>query len=121
VRQPRRRCLRLPEGFRANRPDADGAHVSYSFASGYKARVPETGKEVRKLLSAPANLHQADVSIDWDQVKRVAAIDSAKWTTSRDRYGRLARTWNWPEGVLELSTRAGANRCSGLFASSTCR
>jgi len=100
----------------------DGSHVSYSVGSSYRAaRVPEAGKEVRKLLSkAQADLlRAAGVSIDWERVTRVAAIDSTKWTTSaQSPYGKLAlELWKWPGGaILELSSRAGAKSAEAAYA-----
>jgi hypothetical protein len=100
----------------------ESAHVSFSVDSNYKtARAPRTGDEVRKLLSATQGdlLRKAGVSIDWGRIKRVAVIDSMKWTTSaRSPYGKLAlELWKWPEGeILELSKRAGAEADAAAYS-----
>jgi len=100
----------------------DGAHVSYSVGSSRKlVRVPETGNEVRKLLSTAQGdlLRKAGVSVDWVRVKRVAAIDSTKWATSaQSPFGRLAlELWKWPDGeILELSARAGSQAGAAAYS-----
>jgi hypothetical protein len=127
VRQPdgdeQIRPSRLPETIPCEIDQTrDGSHVSYSVGSSYKAvRVPDTGKEIRKLLSkAQADLLRAvGVSIDWERVTHVAAIDSTKWTTSaQSPYGKLAlELWTWPEGaILELSARAGAKSAEAAYS-----
>jgi hypothetical protein len=99
----------------------EGAHVSYSVGAGLTAvPAPETGNEVRKLLSAAQNnlLRKAGVSIAWDRVKRVAEIDATKWTTSsRSSLGRLVlERWKWPEGeILELSAKARAEAGAAAY------
>jgi hypothetical protein len=83
--------------------------------------VPETGKEVRTLLSTAQGdlLRKAGVSIDWVRVKRVAAIESTKWATSaQSPFGRLAlELWKWPDGeILELSARAGSQAGAAAYS-----
>ncbi len=122
VRQPDGDDTSRLEGFPCEIDQTrEGAQVSYSVDKSYKARTPETGNEVRKLLSAAQSnlLRKAGVSIDWDRVKRVAAIDSTKWTTSaKSPDGRLSlERWKWSDGeILELSARAGAQAGAAAYS-----
>jgi len=127
VRQPERQEQGHPERLHGRFPceidqTRDGGHVSYSVGNSVKSgKVPETGKDVRKLLSSAQArlLREAGASIDWERVKRVAAIDSTKWTTSaQSPNGKLAlELWNWPEGaILELSARAGAESAAAAYS-----
>jgi hypothetical protein len=87
------------------------ANTSYAVARKYKAaKVSETGDNIFNLLSASQIklLHEAQVSIDWERVKRIANINSTKWkTTSQSPFGELAlELWEWPVGkILELSAK----------------
>jgi hypothetical protein len=101
-----------------------GEDISYSVGRKYKPRrVPETGEEIPRILSAQQEtlLHEAGVTIDWSQVKRLAHIKLTKWESATDRsFGKLTlELWESPGGnILELSTKvapgAGASKYAEL-------
>ena len=88
-----------------------GVDTSYAVTRKYQAtRVPEIGNDIYSLLSASQIklLHEAQVSIDWARVMRIANINSTKWeTTAQSPSGKLAlELWEWPAGkILELSAK----------------
>ena len=98
-----------------------GAQVSYSVGRSYKAaQAPQTGDDIRKLLSAAQRelLRRAGVSVAWDRVRRVASIESSSWRSSaRSPFGKLAlELWQWPQGeILELSAKAGADAGTAAY------
>jgi hypothetical protein len=103
----------------------DGVEVkSFSVQRGYvDAKVPETGTEVFRLLSAGQKklLEDSKVTIDWRRVQRIADIQSTSWkTNAKPDLGKLSvEFWEWPGGsVLEVSTKvapaAGQSTYSGL-------
>ena len=88
--------------------------LSYSIENSYaRPRIPETGNDVSRLLSAGQEklLQEAQVSIDWSRVKRIADIKSTDWKTKHQPHfqKKLAlELWEWPTGKsLELSTTVG--------------
>jgi hypothetical protein len=89
-----------------------GAITSYAVRRSYKAAgALEIGSEIFSAFSASQQklLHDAGVSIDWAQVKRIAAIKSSIWMTRADSStGKLAlELWQWPAGkILEISAKA---------------
>ncbi len=97
---------------------------SFSVQKGYvDAKVPETGTEVFRLLSAGQKklLEDSKVAIDWSRVRRVADIQSTSWKTdAKPDLGKLSlELWEWPGGsVLEVSTKVapadGQSTYSGL-------
>ena len=87
---------------------------SFSVTTGFTADVPETGEQVRALLSAGQLKLLADsgIPIDWARVKQVANIASTSWKVSSNALpGKPSlEMWTWPKGsVLELSTKANAD------------
>ncbi len=84
---------------------------SYSLQSSYpKPSVPDSGEGLFQSLSEPQRelLKEAQVSIDWRRVKRIADIQSTAWRTkSMPGFDKLdLELWQFPGGqVLELSTR----------------
>src|SRR6516165_5622641 len=94
---------------------------SYSIQTKVKGMVPETGDEVFALLN-PAQkqlLKQADVSIDWARVKRIADIKSTDWRIiGQAPFPKLAlELWEWSTGeVLELSTKVAADTASSAYS-----
>ena len=91
----------------------DGVPVrSYSIQTKFAGAIPMTGREAFGLLS-PAQLHlleQAQVSIDWTRVKRIANIKSTDWQIkAQPPFKALTlELWEWSTGeVLELSTKVG--------------
>jgi hypothetical protein len=100
------------------------ANTSYAVARKYEAiKVPENGKGIYNLLNASQIrlLHEAQVSIDWVRVIRIASINSTKWeTTAQSPSGSLAlELWEWSAGnVLELSakvqSKAGTSKLADL-------
>jgi hypothetical protein len=92
-----------------------GAYTSYAVGRQYAAtRVPEFGNDIYSLLSASQLelLREAQVSIDWARVRRVASMNSTAWeTTAQSPSGKLAlELWEWPAGkILELSAKAGSD------------
>jgi hypothetical protein len=91
----------------------DATIPSYTVRREYTAtRLPETGTEISKLLDAGQEelLKQAQISIDWTRVKRIADIQSTSWQTkAQPRIGKLMlELWESPAGkILELSAKAG--------------
>ncbi|HEY6372926.1 MAG TPA: hypothetical protein VIX37_20275, partial [Candidatus Sulfotelmatobacter sp.] len=72
--------------------------------------LPQTGTDISRLLSsAQIKLFEdAQVTVDWTRVKRIAEITSTDWQTqSQLHLGKLTlELWEWPGGsVLELSTK----------------
>lgn len=118
LRLPEERRLPDPSGGRENFKcefdlNAGRATLSYSIRSRYAAaRLPETGKDISSLLSAGQKklLREAQVSIDWTRVKRIADIEATDWhTKAQPQFKKLdLELWEWPTGkILELSTRVG--------------
>ncbi len=91
----------------------DGAISSYSITTRLAGeRLPATGLEIYQLLSLEQRnlLKEAEVSINWNQVKKIVEIQSTSWRANgQPHLGRLAlELWEWPGGkILELSTRVG--------------
>jgi hypothetical protein len=119
--------LRPPEGRKFTDPTGGKAdfkcevdlagnetNTSYSIRNKFSgAQIPETGNDIyhafsggqRELLSA------ASVTIDWNQVKRVADIKQTDWEIKLDsRSKKLSlELWEWPGSkILELSSKAGS-------------
>jgi hypothetical protein len=84
---------------------------SYSLETGYaKRQVPDTGEALFQSLSGTQKqlLREAQVSIDWSRVGRIADIQSTAWRSkSMPGFDRLdLELWEFPGGqVLELSSR----------------
>jgi len=82
--------------------------------------LPQTGTELPHLLSsAQIKLFKdAQVSVEWARVKKVAEITSTDWQTqSPPRLGKLTlELWEWPGGrVLELSTKVSSDAGSSSY------
>jgi hypothetical protein len=118
--------LRPPEGKRLRDPslgresfkcevdlNAGRAQLSYSIWSRYAAmQLPETGNDIASVLSVEQEklLRDAQVSIDWTRVKRIADIKATDWQTKAQPHFKTLtlELWEWPTGrILELSTRVG--------------
>jgi hypothetical protein len=91
----------------------DAMIPSYTVRRGYAAtRLPETGTEISKLLDVGQEelLKQAQISIDWTRVKRIADIQSTSWQTKvQPGFDKLTlELWESPAArILELSAKAG--------------
>jgi len=89
------------------------ASPSYTARSKYTAtHVPETGVEISSLLDAGQKklLTEAQISVDWARVNRIADIRATSWQTkAQPTFRKLAlELWEWPGGrILELSTKVG--------------
>jgi len=89
------------------------ASPSYTVQSKYMAtHVPETGIEISNLLDAGQKklLTEAQISVDWTRVKRIADIQETSWQTKAQPHFRklTLELWEWPGGrILELSTKVG--------------
>lgn len=87
------------------------ADTSYAVMRKYEAiKVPANGKSIYNLLNTSQIrlLHEAQVSIDWGRVVRIASIESTKWeTTTQSPSGSLTlELWEFSAGkVLELSSK----------------
>jgi len=98
-----------------------GANPSYSITSRFAAeQLPQTGYDVSRLLSPEqvTLLNDAQVSVDWNRVKRIAEIKSTDWRTqSQPHLGKLTlEFWEWPGGeALELSTKVSSDRGSSIY------
>jgi hypothetical protein len=99
----------------------EGANSSYSITRQLAAQeFPQTGSDVSRLLSSAQIklLEDAQVSVDWTRVSRVAEITSTDWQTqSQPHVGKLRlELWEWPEGkVLELSTKVSSDAGSSAY------
>jgi hypothetical protein len=89
------------------------AGPSYTVQSKYTAtHVPETGIEISNLLDAGQKklLTEAQISVDWTRVNRIADIRATSWQTkAQPNFSKLTlELWEWPGGrILELSTKVG--------------
>jgi hypothetical protein len=89
------------------------ADPSSTVRSKYTAtHVPETGVEIASLLDAGQKklLTEAQISVDWPRVKRIADIQATSWQTKPQPHFRklTLELWEWPGGrILELSTKVG--------------
>jgi hypothetical protein len=99
----------------------DGAISSYSIGRRLSAEgLPQTGRDVSLLLSPSQRklLHDAKISVDWNRIKRIAAIESTTWQTRAQPYfGKLTlELWEWAGGrVLELSTKVSKDESSSAY------
>lgn len=117
--------MRHPEGRAFSDPSAGSAKFkcevdfvggqgrpSYSLQTSYtKSQVPDTGEGLFQSLSDPQKelLKEAQISIDWSRVKRIADIQSTAWRSKlMPGFDRLdLELWQFPGGqVFELSTRS---------------
>jgi hypothetical protein len=86
---------------------------SYTVRSKYVAsHLPETGIDILNLLNAGQEklLKEAQISIDWPRVKRIADIQATSWQTkAQPHFSKITlELWEWPGGrILELSTKVG--------------
>jgi len=99
----------------------EGAISSYSITRQLATEeLPLTGTDVSRLLS-PAQIklfQDAQVSVDWTGVKRIAEITSTDWhAQSQPHLGKLTlELWEWSGGkVLELSTRVSSDAGSSTY------
>jgi hypothetical protein len=98
------------------------ASPSYTVQSKYTAtHVPETGIEISNLLDAGQKklLTEAQISVDWTRVKRIADIQATSWQTKAQPHFRklTLELWEWPGGrVLELSTKVGPDAGPSTYA-----
>jgi hypothetical protein len=99
-----------------------GAYTSYAVRRKYTAtRLHEIGDDIYSQLSASQIklLHEAQVSVDWARVRRVANIKSTTWeTTAQSPSGKLAlELWEWPAGkILEISAKVGSDAAASKYA-----
>jgi hypothetical protein len=99
-----------------------GEDTDFSVRRKYKAlQVPDMGADIFPLLSLPQQrlLQEAQVSIDWTRVKRIADIKLTKWeAAARASFRKLAlELWEWPAGsILELSTKVGPDEAQSKYA-----
>jgi len=99
-----------------------GTYTSFAVSRRYTAtKVPEIGTDIYSLLNASQIklLHEAQVSIDWGRVRRVADIKSTTWkTTDKSPSGKLAlELWEWPAAkILEVSAKAGSDEEASKYA-----
>lgn len=116
------KSLPLSEGSKGFKCEVDltgaGPVSSYSVIRRFlPEQILETGDDISGLLS-PAQkqlLKEAQVSVDWSRIKRIAEITSTSWQTeTQPHLGKLSlELWKWPGGkILELSTRV--SRDAGL-------
>ena len=94
---------------------------SYSMQTKFAGPLAPEGSEIFGSLSAAQKqlLEQAQVSIDWTQVKRIADIKSTIWQIKgQPRFTNLTlELWEWSAGeVLELSTKVGVDAGPSTYA-----
>ncbi len=96
-------------------------NISYSIGNSFTGlQIPETGNDIYRAFSEGQRklLTMAQVSIDWNQVKRVADIHATDWQIKSGEVGeKLAlELWEWPGGaILELSKRLGRESSSAAY------
>jgi hypothetical protein len=99
----------------------DGANSSYSIGRNLASeQLPQTGSDVSILLSASQKklLNDAQISVDWSRIKRIAAIESTAWQTqAQPHFGKLSlELWEWAGGkVLELSTKVSQDESLSVY------
>ena len=124
--------LRPPNGKKLSAPperseceiDKTGAgeNYSYSITRPFDAEeLPQSGYEVSRLLGSwqMKLLKDAQVSIDWVRVKRIAEIRSTVWQIrAQPPFPKLTlELWEWPGGeVLELSTKAPRGAATSTYS-----
>jgi hypothetical protein len=98
-----------------------GANYSYSITRQLAAEdLPLTGTDIRRLLS-PTQIKlfkDAQVSVDWASVKRIAEITSTDWQTkSQPQLGKLTlELWEWTGGkILEISAKVSSDAGSSTY------
>jgi hypothetical protein len=99
----------------------EGANHSYSITRQLATEeLPRSGTDIPRLLS-PAQIklfEDAQVSVDWTSVKRIAEITSTDWQTkSQPHLGKLTlELWEWSGGkVLELSAKVSSDAGSSTY------
>jgi hypothetical protein len=101
---------------------ADEVNISYSIRNRFTGRqIPETGSDIYRAFSEGQRklLIAANVTIDWNKVKRVADIEVTDWQIKLDsRFRKLSlELWEWPGGkIFELSSKADNESSSAAFA-----
>jgi hypothetical protein len=99
----------------------EGAVSSYSIRRRYVSdELPQTGDEVSLLLSRGQKklLSDAQVSVDWTRVKRIAEVTSTSWQAQgQPQFGKLGlELWEWSGGkILELSTKVSSEAASSAY------
>jgi hypothetical protein len=99
-----------------------GEDISYSVRCKHKSlQLPETGNDISSLLSPSQRklLQEAQISIDWAQVRRIANIKSTTWETAAQSSSRklALELWEWPAGsILELSAKAASDAGQSKYA-----
>jgi len=100
---------------------SEGANDSYSITRQLTTEeLPRSGTDIPRLLK-PAQMklfEDAQVSVDWTRVKRIAEITSTDWQTrSRPHLGKLTlELWEWTGGkVLELSAKVSSDAGSSTY------
>ena len=99
----------------------EGANQSYSITRQLATEeLPRSGTDIPRLLS-PAQIklfEDAQVSVDWTSVKRIAEITSTDWRTkSQPHLGKLTlELWEWTGGkILELSAKVSSDAGSSTY------
>jgi hypothetical protein len=98
-----------------------GANYSYSITRQLATKeLPLTGTDIRRLLSPTQIklLEDAQVSIDWTSVKKIAEIASTDWQTKSQLHpGKLTlELWKWTGGkVLELSAKVSSDAGASTY------
>jgi hypothetical protein len=98
-----------------------GANNSYSITRQLATEgLPLTGTDIRRLLSSTQIklFEDAQVSVDWTSVKRIAEITSTDWQTkSQPHLGKLTlELWEWTGGkILELSAKVSSDAGSSTY------
>jgi hypothetical protein len=90
---------------------ATEAKTSYSMRNKFSGtQIPENGSDIYQALSEGqvGLLTVAQMTIDWNQIKRVADIKATYWEIKLDSRSKKLRLelWQWPGGrILELSSK----------------
>ena len=90
---------------------ATEVNTSYSIRNKFSGtQLPENGIDIYHALSGGQKdlLRAAQLTIDWNQVKRVADIKATDWEIRLDSRSKklVLELWEWPGGkILELSSK----------------
>lgn len=97
------------------------ANTSYSIRNKFSGeQIPESGKDIYQAFSGGQKelLRTAPITIDWNQVKRVADIKETDWEIKLDSRPKklVLELWEWPGGkILELSSKAGSGEAQSAY------
>lgn len=117
LRQPQDKKFTDPTGGKEDfkcEVDLAGKEVNMSYSIRNKfsgAQIPESGNDIYRAFSRGQRelLRATHMTIDWNQVKRVADVKVTDWEIKLNSPSKklALELWEWPESeILELSSKA---------------